>query len=238
MKNGVQALMVGAMLWAGGAQAEDQWLGVLLDVAIEAQTWEFTSKGKDIKDFQGDWISGKLSTTFTADRYYIQLNYSAPLRTSREFVGDVMTERDRDDADVVLGASAYKGLSVFIGEKYGRTRLFNNSGEVSFIENGPFAGLAWSQAIGDLGNLSVSAAYAVMDGDFIIRGTSSKTVISGDVAGYSFGATWSGPLSSKIVYKIGYKRHRYDFEGSNATTTLRNQEVMNIIFAGLSFNLR
>jgi len=250
MKKTNFALLVGAVFWSSFCQADGTNLGVYLDAAIESQSWDFTSKGKDLQDLQGDWVAAKLTTTFALDRYYLQLNYSAPIRPSREYFDTALLQSDRDDGDVVLGANIIKGLNVFIGEKYGRTRLYNdyvdNSGatpelssaEISFIENGPFAGISWAQSVSDWGTIAVSGAYAVMSGKLNFRDSGSNTEIKGDATGYSIGATWSGSLSSKVLYKLGYKRHRYDFEGTLGPVTLRNQEIMNILFAGLSFNLR
>lgn len=91
--------------------------------------------------------------------------------------------------------------------------------EIDYSEKGPYAGLSLAHSFGDKGTLSLSLAYARLNGvltqtrNTVTIGTTATTA-EGDVAGLSYTLTWAGTLSGTLGYRLGLKATRYASESS------------------------
>jgi len=137
---------------------------------------------------------------------------------------------DREDTTITLGWSIMDGVSVFTGYKYGETTTDGDgvNFKETFEEDGPFVGASYSIPF-EAGNLTFSAAYASMDGDFksnqeieiltgLVNITQNSLKYKGDTTGLSFGASWSGELTDNMIYTVSLKHQKYDFDSKAQVT--------------------
>ena len=164
----------------------------------------------------------------------------------------------RYDQSLTLGYNVWGGLNAFIGYMQGRTELqpqgncytypaytcvqFNLAGymilngqrtyEQDYIEKGPLAGVSYSWQIGNAGTLSVSAAYAKMNGryqdNFVIQDYSyppygmisgdSHFEFEGDSIGTSLGITWSAPVGDSSALFVDLRRQQYSMDANSVVT--------------------
>ncbi|MBL8252057.1 MAG: hypothetical protein JNJ76_00460 [Candidatus Competibacter sp.] len=103
-----------------------------------------------------------------------------------------------------------------------------------FEQDGPFLGTSYSFPVGP-GVLSVKAAYAYLDGTYkrsaygVIYPPFSGTPeeldvysygkLNGNSDAYSFGISWSQPISHNLGYSVGANYHRYEFDMSGTLQT-------------------
>jgi len=94
--------------------------------------------------------------------------------------------------------------------------------DIKYDTQGPFLGASWSMALGQRSSLSFSAAYAKLAGTIndattsFLTGTTPSSD-SFDVAGLSYGITFSGELTGSLGYRMGIKNTRY--KGAPTTST-------------------
>ena len=145
---------------------------------------------------------------------------------------------DREDFAFTLGWNAVGGLSIFTGYKYGQTdtsrpaKTLNQApiyASSSFKEDGPFAGLGYSWAIGH-GILTTSVAYAYMNGKFSSQGeelifqtansalTYEALNYNGHTDGLSCNLSWNVQATDSIGYYYGVKYQHYSFNADTSET--------------------
>lgn len=116
----------------------------------------------------------------------------------------------------------------------------------TYSEQGPFLGGSYTFAIADAGNLSLSLAYAIMDGEYKDNANDPESGLNnfvafdyqGDTTGTSIGVTWSGGLGETSAYFIDLRRQSYSMEASDQTglftgVSLRTDEKMTGLTAGV-----
>lgn len=217
------------------------------DVALKRETWDFSSKGKDLNDINADFTSLDFLVRTTIGGFFIAANYDTALDadiirgTSGEFL-----ESDRKDSSLTLGYGLPANINIFGGYKYGQTEIIGEDlngvviegVRISMTEKGPFVGASYFQRIGKGSGLGVSTAYAFLDGLFKIEQGTNSLELDGDTKGFSYGIFWTGTFSQGIYYKLGYKLNRYEFKTTlPSDKSITNNEDMNIFQMTLSFDL-
>lgn len=183
------------------------------------------------------------------------------------------TEVERRDRSVTLGYNIWSGLNVFAGYMWGETHLrpeatcftfpvpcsalnlaadLENEGREDYrqeyTEEGPYMGLSYGWLIADAGTLSVSAAYAKMDGQFKDNYVTTAFGdehfnFEGDSTGTSIGVTWSAPLGEASAYFLDIRQQKYSMDGKDTdtpstyldTVEVETDETMLGVTAGLQF---
>ncbi|WP_101759884.1 hypothetical protein [Oceanicoccus sp. KOV_DT_Chl] len=147
----------------------------------------------------------------------------------------------RSDADITVGWNVTPQLTVFAGYKTGETEIdFKVRESViedtddditpaftdSFEESGVFVGVAYGWSLGEAGQLGVSLAYADMEAENKLTGTTDEDfdeddeidfddltgTFNGDVSGYSAAVQWSKPLGDHLVYQALIRYNKYEQE--------------------------
>jgi hypothetical protein len=90
---------------------------------------------------------------------------------------------------------------------------------------------------GENKTLSLSAAYAVLDGeiDLVDEFTGVSAKIAGDTTGFSYAAILNGVISSQLTYTLTYKVQDYFFEGSFSGGSVGVDKNFTQLQAGLTY---
>jgi hypothetical protein len=151
----------------------------------------------------------------------------------------------RYDLDLTLGYKISKKWIVFTGYKNGGTKLTFVPRDVEEMEDleeirgeykqkGVYFGGSYSMNFENAGRLSLSIAYANFDGINQFQANVDEEEeeeeiefddltgrVKGDVTGFSYGLTWSMPLSSSLIFQAKIKVNRYQqdikFKGNTFT---------------------
>jgi len=212
--------------------------------SIGYQNYEFVLENVNDLDVEADYVYGGLGVTGQIGKFFVDL-YGQTNLTDAEFSEDFTEEVDRDadidrvELNLTTGYAFNSFVTVFGGLKYAKNEIdqeFNSEIEViddllsnDFVnfENeyfGPFAGLALSIPIANVGSVSISGALAYLDGESTLDAVILNEVVAdddsidGSAIGFNVGGSWSGnlaPLSpalSRIGYSVGVDYSSYDFE--------------------------
>ena len=102
-------------------------------------------------------------------------------------------------------------------------------------EKGFFLGASYGLPVQQIGTLSFSWFYALMDGkytDNYLEGTANPQAFNyeGRLKGYSLGLTWSAPLTDNSGYFVDIRRQRYDMDADDETPifdgSVKTEETM------------
>ncbi len=117
-----------------------------------------------------------------------------------------------------------------------------------YTESGFYFGTSYTFKVAEAGNLSVSIAYASMDGEYKDNANDPEGAFSnfvafdyeGDTTGTSIGLTWSAGLGESSAYFVDVRRQSYSMTGSDQTgrfegVSLRTDEEMTGITGGVQF---
>ncbi len=119
--------------------------------------------------------------------------------------------------------------------------------EQEYTEKGFYLGASYGFNINDIGTLSVSFAYADMDGKYKDNANDPNNAFGGsfvpfnyegDSTGTSFAVTWTSPLSEHAAYTIDLRRQAYSMDGKDKSgalsgVTLDTDEEMVGLSAGI-----
>jgi hypothetical protein len=153
--------------------------------------------------------------------------------------GGTKSDYSRADSTLTLGYRLNRFFSLFGGYTYGVSKV-NVFGafvvlgvtDVEFKETGPFAGAAFNMAFANKNTLGLSVGYAKLDGELsrITHPASNRDFeANGDTEGFSYGLTWSGPLTGSLGYRVGLKSTRYETEDLNNLTESYNSFYLGIM---------
>lgn len=187
----------------------------------------------------------------------IDFSASPPLVTKAE------TAVTRTDFSIAFGYNAWRGLNVFVGYLDGETELTPDpittpDGATNFAQNqwekdgstyrqtyqetGGFVGVSYGWVIGEAGTISVSGAYAFMEGTYKDNYYAGKFRYEGDSQGLSLSVTWSAALTDHVGYFVDLRRQAYDFDGDDDTgnsdfsdSDVKTQEVLTGLTAGIQW---
>lgn len=182
----------------------------------------------------------------------------------------VQTEVTRTDLSFTVGYNIWAGLNVFGGYLDGETeltpdpslRIFDNGiaqnlaqierdfanseYRQKYTEEGWYLGVSYGWAILEAGTLSVSGAYALMDGTYEdnavpdSNGQGTDFKYEGDSTGYSLAVSWSAPLTKHVGYYFDLRRQAYDFDGDDKSgnfpgSSVKTEEVMTSLTGGIQW---
>ena len=187
--------------------------------------------------------SGGLTFAATRNRWQLALNGTWSLQdadvSEEEDVGDA----SRQDIDLTLGYQINSNWSAFVGYKSGETKIDYISRQdedegiitplsESYKQEGPYVGGAYTWRFEKAGSLTVSLGYAFLDATNEFRANTDDNEpeynpefddltgrVTGDTNGFSYGLTWSMPLSGNLLFQTKFKMNDYQqditFEGNN-----------------------
>jgi hypothetical protein len=143
----------------------------------------------------------------------------------------------RDDLDLTLGYRLSSNWTVFGGYKYGNTDIQFTprdaddededeplaSTNESYKQKGPFVGVSYNWQFERAGNLSFTLAYAQLDAinDFTANTDDEEEDdepiefddmtgrVTGDTQGFSYGLSWSMPVSTNLIFQTRFKINDY-----------------------------
>ena len=186
--------------------------------------------------------TGGLALVATKNRWQLALNGAWSLQdadvSEEEDVGDA----SREDIDLTLGYQINSNWSAFVGYKTGETNIDYQSREdedeggrailsESYEQDGPYVGGAYTWRFENAGSLTVSLAYAFLDATNEFRANTDDEEdiedpefddltgrVTGDTDGFSYGLTWTMPLSGNLLFQTRFKMNDYQqditFEGN------------------------
>ena len=204
--------------------------------------------------------SGGLALAATRNRWQLALNGTWSLQDA-----DVSEEEDtgdasRQDIDLTLGYQINDNWSAFAGYKYGETKIdylsrkdedagILNLLSESYKQEGPYVGGAYTWRFEKAGSLTVSLAYAFLDATNEFRANTDDEEIdedpefddltgrvTGHTNGFSYGLTWSMPLSGNLLFQTKFKMNDYQQDITFAGKKFSNiDETYTSLMVGLAY---
>jgi len=202
--------------------------------------WDFPAK----LDHDLGFPSGGLTLAATRNRWQLSFNGTWSLQDADVSEEEDIGDASRQDIDLTLGYQINSKWSAFAGYKSGETRIdyisrededegiFNPLSE-SYKQEGPYVGGAYSWQFENAGRLTVSLAYAFLDATNEFRANTDDDDeteedpefddltgrVTGDTDGFSYGVTWTMPLSGNLLFQSRFKYNDYQqditFEGND-----------------------
>lgn len=186
--------------------------------------------------------SGGLTLAATRNRWQLGLNGSFSLQDADVSEEEDIGQASRQDIDLTLGYQIDQNWSAFVGYKSGVTEIeFVSREDVDegianplnerYKQEGPYVGGAWSWQFDKAGRLTVSLAYAMLDATDDFRANTDEPDpeeefefddltgrVKGDTNGFSYGLSWTMPLSGNLLFQARLKMNDYQqditFEGN------------------------
>ncbi len=214
------ALLVG--LFALPATAADSDFRVLGGYSVQEKSLEFNLLTVPI-DFRQS--SSIFSIGAAARGFYVLVEMERPFSQDTISVKPGSTPLQftlqREDNTLTLGYNLWRTLNIFAGRKTGSTELQRSAlgsstdlVQVEYRESGNFVGLSYNADFGVRGQLGLSLAYANLPTKVTetVLGTSIQSITTtGTTTGTSYGIKWTGTLTDRLDYNIGYKLSKYKF---------------------------
>lgn len=172
----------------------------------------------------------------TKDNWQLSVNLSSTLDDADISEEEDTGKASRQDLDFTLGYRLSKTWSIFTGYKYGKTKMrftprdFEEDDDISaltdedYSQKGPFVGVSYSWLFDKAGRVSLSVAYASLnatnnfsantdedeeEGQEEIEFDDLTGQIDGDTKGFSYGISWTMPLSSNLLFQSRFKVNDY-----------------------------
>lgn len=240
------------------AHAEsDSGLTVVGGAAIDFKSSSFDVGGKKLNP---SFITLDISAAIAYDKFYIAFDYNPTLKDHLEHDTDINDNGEQEDVyflisrldySTAIGMNVWETINIFAGWKFGETEINSFSNALSifqdryneinqefyFREQGPFIGASYGYKHKDKGNLTLSLAYAQMVGEVELKSVTEQLSFEGETTGLSYGLEWSGPLSANMVYRLGYKAHRYRFKMDDVVAggeDWSSNVIFNMFYLGVS----
>ena len=181
--------------------------------------------------------SANIPLVLTMDKWQLALNASTTLADAEIAEEEDIGEASRKDVDLTLGYQMTKNWSIFSGYKYGKTEMrfiprdadeedASATPEISnesYSQKGPFIGASYSWQFEKAGRLSLSAANAYLDATNNFAANTDEEEeeeeptefddltgqVKGDTKGFSYGLSWTMPLSSNLLFQTRFKINDY-----------------------------
>ena len=193
---------------------------VLASIGVNKKDMEF-GRSFDTNSTDTSFIMASVSVTALFDGFYLTLSGESPI--SKEDVGEGINtvKSDRSEGSLTAGCNCLpfaEEVSVYIGYTSAKTRIEGNKPLQAFTEDhtdtGFYVGGSMPVYEGENKTLSISAAYAVLDGevDSFDEFVGVTGTFSGDTTGLSYSASLVGFLTETMNYSIVYKVQDYFFE--------------------------
>jgi len=165
-----------------------------------------------------------LALTGVQDKFFFSVNTDIPFSDSSyvfsEQGSDTVRTVERKNLALTLGYRIYKGLNLYGGLSYDASHFFNDSisnpGGVTDVkekDSGPFFGVIYGHNFSHYGSVSVTIAYALLDGEISSNeAANSFTNNSGDTTGFSFALIYSNKYNVDLNYFISAKIKNYEYD--------------------------
>lgn len=195
----------------------------------------------------GGYLRGK--TTLTPNPFCADIQY----RLSDDQIS--AAEELGNGLDVNCSRLNRAGVQFFLGDA---TYLIDDDDDIDdrkteykqrYREQGPYLGISYGFNIADVGTLSVSFAYADMDGEYKDNANDARNDFGGEfvafhyegsTTGTSLGITWTAPLGEGSAYFIDLRKQEYSMDGKDQTgrlsgVSLSTDEEIIGLTAGVQF---
>jgi len=253
MKTGRVAIFSALMLASLGAGAND--LVIVPSVGLGQSNMDFRrSIGEnDVATFN----VVEVALTASYKGFFVRGNTEIPLGETYTYGPSLVRQFKREDAALTLGWYPFetfrvleniqpiRNLAIFTGYSHGKTGIISYDGGsglppyavyTEHLDKGWYYGLSSSINVANAGSISLSVAYASMDGSQRIQPSSPGAVSSletGTTDGLSYGLTWVSSLGDKATYYLSWKRRNYTTE----LVTISIEKDFSILSAGFVFPL-
>jgi hypothetical protein len=210
------------------------------------------------------FVSGNLLAAATYGKWQLSLNGTFSLEDADISEEEDVGKANREDIDLTLGYQINRRWSVFGGYKRGETEMDfisrDSDDEGVFIrvsesykQEGPYLGGSFSWDFETAGRLTVSLAYADLDATNSFGANTDDDDeeddegeppefddlsgrVKGDTTGFSYGVTWTMPLSARLLFQARLKVNDYQqdirFEGDNYDNI---DETLSSLHVGLAY---
>ena len=177
--------------------------------------------------------STSLTLAGALKRWQLSLNHTFSLDDASVSEEEDTGDASRTDTDLTLGYQIDQNWSVFTGYKEGDTdilfmsRAGSDEGRATFVEeryeqSGLYAGASYAWKFEKAGRLSISLAYAKLDATNTFGMNTDEEEaneelefdditgqVSGDTEGFSYGISWTMPLSGNLIFQTRVKVNDY-----------------------------
>ena len=217
-----------------------------VDAGMSLKLLEFNAQSSDgLTDYTLSPVFTMLSVTggIAVQRFYLTANVERSLFDAE--LEDAVNPGDKDtlsrsDNSVTLGFYIKNNLSIFAGYLTGKTEdeysspSIEETGEISFSEKGPFAGVNYLLLFSK-GAVSLNFAYAFLDGEYEQSWKNNQVSgyekYKGDTSGVSVGAKYVGQWTKQLNYYAGGKVNLFKFDSEQFDT----EENFYIAQAGVTY---
>ena len=230
--------------------------------------------GNDSGDFNVDMPTLTASVTAIYAKAYVSVKIEnsigdAIADSSVPFAGPEVPA-EREDLSITFGYNVWKTMNVFVGYMDGETsvrptpncgapdgsdirdcnaaQLSSDAGQIyqqTYTEDGMYLGASYAWKFVDVGTLSLSIAYAELDGTYEDNynpdfNDDKDFKYEGDSEGLSFGVNWSAPLTKHVGYYVDLRRQSYEMDGEVANanfggSTIHTEETIIAWSAGIQW---
>ncbi|MGB5396005.1 MAG: hypothetical protein WBN96_02565 [Gammaproteobacteria bacterium] len=222
------------------ALASDDKISIVGGVAYNWKNEDFKISGKP---FKPEFTTIDWSLIAAYQSFYVKVNFDQSIKDSYQIDNSSSGSGgpdnqailfSRDDIGLTFGYSVLDNITLFAGFTRGETEgagtgqidvgtvpSFSTT-VISIIEQGPFVGAIYSYHFKKSGSLSLSLAYAKLDGEVILRSASTAiatgvTTIDtqsaiGNADGLSYSIGWTDQFAENILYNISFKQTDYKFD--------------------------
>ena len=212
---------------------------IVTGVSLGYTDYDFPAK----LDHDLGFPSGGLTLAATRNRWQLALNGSFSLQDADVSEEEDVGKASREDIDLTLGYQIDDHWSAFVGYKNGETKIEYVSREdldegmaiplnERYRQEGPYIGGGYTWRFEKAGSLTLSLAYAFLDATDEFRANTDDDEpeedlefddltgrVTGDTNGFSYGLTWTMPLSGNLLFQTRFKMNDYQqditFEGNN-----------------------
>ena len=198
----------------------------------------------------------------TKENWQLSVNLSSTLDDADISEEEDTGKASRQDLDFTLGYRVSKTWSIFTGYKYGKTKMrfaprdFEEGDDISMLTNedysqkGPFLGASYSWIFEKAGRVSLSIAYASLNATNNIAAKTDDEEeeqeeiefddltgqVDGDTKGFSYGISWTMPLSSNLLFQSRFKVNDYQQDiVSNGVRFENIDETFTSLHIGLAY---
>ena len=184
---------------------------------------------------------GTTSTQVERDDRVLSLGYSIlpELSVFLGYTAGETTLTPDDEVDFSLYDSDNNGTVDTIGiYAVNAAQYHSNAGFTTYkqrySEQGFFLGSSYTLSFENAGNLTLSAAYAQLDGEYkdnyhYLSGTGTPVndsfAYEGDAKGLSLAATWSTPVTERLGFYADLRNQKYEMDGEDETGRFTNWSV-------------
>ena len=208
------------------------------------------------------FVSANLLGGATYGNWQLSLNTAFSLEDADISEEEDVGKASREDIDLTLGYQINRNWSIFGGYKRGETKMDFTAREADddgvinrvserYEQEGPYLGASFAWDFETAGRLSVSLAYAELDATNHFGANTDDDDddeeeapefddltgrVKGDTTGFSYGVTWTMPLSTQLLFQARLKVNDYKQDVRFEGETYRDiDETLSSLHLGLAY---